>query len=121
MQSKKEEAVIPIRSEAPKEEAKSYFYPPDDDEPQEIKDLEEKIEKALEKNRKNFGKPAFSYDGGFRSLEDLTEEDLMMEAVPMDKNHKLDSKDINDLFLEIMDDPPLIRDVKSPILTVDME
>lgn len=119
--AKKEEAVIHIQKEAQKEEAKSYFYPPDDDEPLKIKDLEEKIERALEKDRRNFGKPAFLYDGGFRSLDDLTEEDLMVEAVPMDIDHKLDPKDIDDLLLEIMDDPPLIRDVKSLIDTVDME
>ena len=119
--AKKEEAVIPIQKEAPKEEAKSYFYPPDDDEPLEIRELEEKIERALEKDRKNFGKPAFLNDGGFRPLDDLTEEDLMVEAVPMDIDHKLDPKDIDDLLLGIMDDPPLIRDVKSPIDSVDME
>lgn len=116
--AKKEEAVIPIQEEIPKEEAKSFFYPPDDDEPLEIRELEEKIEKAIEKNRKHFGEPAFQYRGGFRSMEGLTEEDLMMEAVPMDKNHQLESTDIDDLLLAIIDDPPLIRNVKSSAVTV---
>ena len=68
--SKKDEVII-ARKEAEanteeREDAKSYYYPPDEDEPQEIRDMEEKFQQAVEVSKKLFGTPAFQHESGVR-------------------------------------------------------
>ena len=113
--SKKDEVII-ARREAEanteeREDAKSYYYPPDEDEPQEIRDMEEKFQQAVEVNKKLFGTPAFQHDSGVRGLsaESSDEEwDMMVEARPLDITHTVDAGTVDDLLLEIMDDPPVL-------------
>ena len=113
--SKKDETIIPQKNESAedesKEEAKSFFYPPDEDEPQEIQDMEEAFQKAVEINKKFFGTPVFEHDPGTRGLdlEGVSEAwDMMAEARPLDINHTIDSQTVDDLLLEIMEDPPVL-------------
>jgi hypothetical protein len=113
--SKKDETIIPQKNESAedesKEEAKSFFYPPDEDEPQEIQDMEEAFQKAVEINKKFFGTPVFEHDPGTRGLdlEGVSEAwDMMAEARPLDINHTIDSQAVDDLLLEIMEDPPVL-------------
>ena len=113
--SKKDEVII-ARKEAEanteeREDAKSYYYPPDEDEPQEIRDMEEKFQQAVEVNKKLFGTPAFQHNSGVRGLsaESSDEEwDMMVEARPLDITHTVDAGTVDDLLLEIMDDPPVL-------------
>ncbi len=44
-------------ADAEREDAKSYYYPPDEEEPQEIHNMEQKFQEAVEMNRKIFGTP----------------------------------------------------------------
>ena len=72
-----------------REDAKSYYYPPDEDEPQEIRDMEEKFRQAVEVNMKQFGTPVFQYSPGVRGLSPTDEEwDMMAEARPLDISHQ---------------------------------
>ncbi len=113
--SKKDEVII-ARKEAEatadeREDAKSYYYPPDEDEPQEIRDMEEKFQQALEVNKKIFGTPAFQHESGVRGLSaDSTDEewDMMVEARPLDISHTVDASTVEGLLLEIMKDPPML-------------
>ena len=113
--SKKDEVIIARKEAAAnteeREDAKSYYYPPDEDEPQEIRDMEEKFQQAVEVNKKLFGTPAFQHDSGVRgfSAESSDEEwDMMVEARPLDITHTVDAGTVDDLLLEIMDDPPVL-------------
>ena len=113
--SKKDEVIIARKEAAAnteeQEDAKSYYYPPDEDEPQEIRDMEEKFQQAVEVNKKLFGTPAFQHNSGVRGLsaESSDEEwDMMVEARPLDITHTVDAGTVDDLLLEIMDDPPVL-------------
>ena len=82
----KAEEVIIARKQVEMEtdnSGKSYFYPPEDDEePQEIKDMEEKFQQALEVNKKIFGTPAFQHESGVRGLSaDSADEEWDMMVV----------------------------------------
>ena len=72
----KTEEVIVARKQLEMEtdnSGKSYFYPPeDDDEPQEIKDMEEKFQKAVEVNKKIFGVPAFEHTSFSLQRKEIT-------------------------------------------------
>ena len=106
---KKDEAIIQKKeeevSEGQREDAKSFFYPPDEEEPQEIKDMEEKFQQAVETNKKLFGTPVFQHDTGIRDLG-FEDWDMMAEARPLDITHTVDTQAVERLLLEIMDDPP---------------
>ena len=112
---RKDEAIIADRGAdpetEPKEESKSYYYPPDESEPQEIRDMEEKFRQAVETNRKLFGTPVFQHTPGIRGLTAAGEADgwdMMAAARPLDVSHTVDSSAVNDLLLQIMDDPPAL-------------
>lgn len=113
--SKKDEVII-ARKEAEKDEAgggeaKSYYYPPDEEEPQEIKEMEEKFEQAVEVNKKTFGTPAFQHDSNVRGLDMENAEDewdMMTEARPLDITHTVDSSAVDNLLREIKADPPVL-------------
>ena len=68
----KEEVVI-ARKEAENTEeepdnARSYYYPPDEDEPQEIREMEEKFQQAVEKKRRASEHPFSGISRGFAAL-----------------------------------------------------
>ena len=108
----KTEEVIIARKQAELEmdnNGKSYFYPPEDDEePQEIKDIEEKFQKAVEINKKTFGVPAFEHQSTMRGFVQGETWDMMTPARPLDINHKVDSNTVDELFLQVLDNPPTL-------------
>ena len=108
----KSEEVIIARKQVEMEtdnSGKSYFYPPEDDEePQEIKDMEEKFQKAVEMNKKIFGIPAFEHESNVRGFSQGDTWDMMIPARPLDITHKMESATVEDLFDQILNDPPKI-------------
>ena len=108
----KTEEVIIARKQAELEmdnNGKSYFYPPEDDEePQVIKDMEEKFQKAVEINKKTFGVPAFEHQSTMRGFVQGETWDMMTPARPLDINHKVDSNTVDELFLQVLDNPPTL-------------
>ena len=127
--SKKDEVIIPKKETdtAPTEhdEAKSYYYPPDEEEPQEIRDMEEKFQKAVEINRMLFGTPIFQYEPGIRAIiPDMTAEDwdMMTQARPLDITHTVDANSVDDLLLEIKYDPPVLPEPRReyPTSSIDV-
>ncbi len=108
----KSEEVIIARKQVEMEtdnSRKSYFYPPEDDEePQEIKDMEEKFQKAVEMNKKIFGIPAFEHESNVRGFSQGDTWDMMIPARPLDITHKVESATVDDLFDQILNDPPKI-------------
>lgn len=107
--SKKDEVIIQQKenevAEGQREDAKSYFYPPDEEAPQEIKDMEAKFQQAVDLNKKLFGTPVFQHSTGLRDF-DFENWDMMVEARPLDITHTVDSQAVDNLLLEIMEDPP---------------
>lgn len=123
--SKKEEAIIRKKNNTPtareQEEAKSYYYPPDEDEPQEIRDMEEKFQQAVELNKKQFGTPVFIHTPGIRSLGDADGDrddvwGMMIEARPLDITHTVDANTVDTLFEEIKQNPPTLPQNTSSLL-----
>ncbi len=98
------------------EEAKSYYYPPDVEEPQEIRDIEEKFQKAVELNKKNFGTPVFLHESGVRGLESGYSDDgtwdMLIDARPLDITHTIDTAVVDDLLQKIQEDPPALPQMK---------
>ncbi len=113
---KKDEVIIPAKEpDSPAyeehDEAKSYYYPPDEDEPQEIREMEEKFQQAVDLNNKLFGTPVFQYEEGIRKLcSDTSGDDweMLTPARPLDITHTVDAKTVDNLLLEIIDDPPVL-------------
>ncbi len=119
--SKKEDVIMAMKeaesAETEREDAKSFFYPPDEEEPQEIHDMEQKFQEAVEMNRKIFGTPVFQHDSAFRSLAGETggdDWDMMVAARPLDITHTVDAEAVDDLLMEIMEDPPPLMRKKEP-------
>ncbi len=120
--NKKEEVIIARKEEeesrSQREDAKSYYYPPDDDdEPQEIKDLEERFQKAVEINSRLFGIPVFQHISQNRAFDEQSTDglwDMLIPARPLDINHRVDSGTVDNLLLEIMENPPKLPTVKGP-------
>ena len=108
----KSEEVIIARKQVEMETdntGKSYFYPPEDDEePQEIKDMEEKFQKAVEVNKRIFGIPAFEHESNVRGFSQGDTWDMMIPARPLDITHTVESATVEDLFDQILNDPPQI-------------
>ncbi len=113
---KKDEVIIPAKEqESPADEehdeAKSYYYPPDEDEPQEIREMEEKFQQAVDLNNKLFGTPVFQHEEGIRKLcSDTTGDnwEMLTQARPLDISHTVDAETVDNLLLEIIDDPPVL-------------
>ena len=109
----KREEVIQARREQERaeklaEEAKSYFIPPDsDDEPEELTEIAEEVEKAVELNKKIFGIPAFKHTSTFRSIDgNGTWEEWMAPARPLDSDHRYDAEVVDEMLRKIQEDPP---------------
>ena len=108
---RKEEAVIAKKDSGPdtREDAKSYFFPPDEDEPQEIREMEEHFQQAVDRNRKTFGIPAFEHTSTIRGLRESDDsQDLITEARPLDITHAVDASTVEGLLLQIRQDPPVL-------------
>lgn len=123
--AKKEEAIIAKKEKTTiareQEEAKSYYYPPDEDEPEQIRDMEEKFQQAVELNKKQFGTPVFIHNPGIRSLGDTGDESddvwgMMIEARPLDITHTVDANTVDTLFEEIKQNPPTLPQNTSSLL-----
>lgn len=112
--NKKEEIVIARKAEEAAEKqdenGKSFFFPPDKDEPQEIREMEERFQKIRERNRKIFGEPVFAHTGSMRGFdwqeESGGEWEMMAEARPLDIDHRVSGDTVDSLLKEIIDDPP---------------
>ena len=108
----KREEVIQARREQERaeklaEEAKSYFIPPDEDEPEELTEIEEEVQKAVELNKKIFGIPAFKHTSTFRSIDgNGTWEEWMAPARPLDSDHRYDAEVVDEMLRKIQEDPP---------------
>ncbi len=117
--AKSDEAVVAKKEDElatdQREDAKSFYYPPDEEEPQEIQDIEVKFQQAVEANKKIFGTPVFDYNPGIRGLSSESSEDgwdMMMEARPLDITHTVDADTVDDLLMEIKEDPPVLPQAK---------
>lgn len=109
----KKEEIVQARQEQERierleEEAKSYFYPPDDDdEPEELVEMAEQVQRAIELNKKIFGTPAFKHTSAFRSIDGSgTWEEWLAPARPLDTNHRFDEQLVDHMLREIQNDPP---------------
>ena len=107
--TKRDETIIAKKTAesvpAERDDAKSFFYPPDEDEPQEIHDMEQRFQEAVEMNRKIFGTPVFQHSSGIRGLNG-DYWDMMVEARPLDISHTVDVDMVDGLLQEIRLDPP---------------
>ena len=112
--NKKEEVIMARKqaelAEEQREDARSFFYPPeDDDEPQEIQDMEERFQKIREQSKKIFGEPVFQHASAMRGFSEQApgeEWDMLIEARPLDVDHRVDAGTVDSLFTAIVDDPP---------------
>ena len=110
--NKKEEIVqarqVQEQAEKMEEEAKSYFFPPEEDEePEELAEIAEQVQKALELSKKIFGTPAFRHTSTFRSIDgEGSWEEWLAPARPLDTNHRYDADEVDDMLRNIQEDPP---------------
>lgn len=109
----KKEEIVQARQEQERierleEDAKSYFFPPEDDEePEELVEMAEQVQRAIELNKKIFGTPAFKHTSTFRSIDgNGTWEEWLAPARPLDTNHRFDEQLVNHMLREIQNDPP---------------
>ena len=109
---KKDEIIIARKqqeiNEKKNDEAKSFFFPPDDDEePQELTEIAEQVQAAIELNKKIFGTPVFRHTSAFRSIDGIgTWEEWLAPARPLDASHTVDPSVINNLMNAIRNNPP---------------
>jgi hypothetical protein len=62
-------------------------------------------------NNKLFGTPVFQYEPGIRTLcSDTSGDDweMLTKARPLDISHTVDAETVDNLLLEIIDDPPVL-------------
>ena len=80
--------------------------------------MEEKFQKAVEMNKKIFGIPACEHESNVRNFSQGDVWDMMSPARPLDITHKVESSTVDDLFDQILNDPPKIPIKKdSSVLT----
>ena len=135
----KKDEVIMARKEAElaeeqNEKAKSYYYPPEEeDEPLEIRDMEERFQSIREQNRKIFGEPVFQHSADMRCFsghddcgqnvggQDMKGKwDMLIEARPLDVDHRVDLDTVESLFQEIVEDPPKLKKRVFPGEVIDV-
>lgn len=120
--NKKDEIIIAQKqqefSAKQEKDARSFFFPPEDDEePQELMEIAEQVQQAIEINKKIFGIPAFKHTSAFRSIDGIgTWEEWLAPARPLDASHKIDTNVINDLLRDIKENPPELPQEK-PVYT----
>ena len=120
--NKKDEIII-ARKQAEmqavqNEDAKSFYYPPeDDDEPQELMEIAEQVQREFEISKKIFGIPAFKHTSAFRSIDGIgTWEEWLAPARPLDASHRIDAQVIDSLLRDIKENPPELPQDK-PVCT----
>lgn len=120
--NKKDEIII-ARKQAEmqavqNEDAKSFYYPPeDDDEPQELMEIAEQVQREFEISKKIFGIPAFKHTSAFRSIDGIgTWEEWLAPARPLDASHRIDAQVIDSLLRDIKENPPELPQEK-PVCT----
>ncbi len=120
--NKKDEIII-ARKQAEiqtvqNEDAKSFYYPPeDDDEPQELMEIAEQVQREFEISKKIFGIPAFKHTSAFRSIDGIgTWEEWLAPARPLDVSHRIDAQVIDSLLRDIKENPPELPQDK-PVCT----
>lgn len=112
--NKANEVIIARKMAEKAAEGTSYFFPPEDDEePQEIKDMEERFQQAVENNKKIFGVPAFEHKTTIRGFENNIPDnhsswDMMIPAKAMDVDHRVDEETVSNLLNQVMENPPTI-------------
>ena len=110
--NKKEEIMLARkeqeRMEKLEEEAKSYFFPPEEEEePQELREIAEQVQKAIELNKKIFGTPVFRHTSTFRSIDgNGSWEEWLAPARPLDTNHRYDAEEVDEMLRTIQENPP---------------
>ena len=55
-----------------------------------------------------FGIPAFEHQSTVRGFAQGETWDMMTPARPLDINHKVDSEKVDELFLQVLDNPPTL-------------
>lgn len=121
----KKEEIVQARQERERierleEEAQSYYYPPDDDEPEELVEMAEQVQKAIELNQKIFGTPAFRHTSTFRSIDGSgTWEEWLAPARPLDTNHRYDADVVDEMLRDIREDPPELPQEESADTIID--
>lgn len=113
--AKKDEAIV-AKKENPDdaalfEDAKGYYYPPDEDEPQEIKEIEARFQEAVAVNKKTFGIPVHLHGSAAKDLtggQSKSGWDMMAKARPLDGTHTVDEKKVDALLHEIRENPPTL-------------
>ena len=110
---KADETIVPEKRERPQEteETKGFFYGPNDNEPQsieEIREIEEKLQRAKKAERRTFGEPAFQYFAADAAVLE-GEGSLLTEAEPISETLEIDKEENEFLLMEIMDDPPVFH------------
>lgn len=117
--NKKDEIIIARKqqeiSAKQNEDARSFYFPPEDnEEPQELQEIAEQIQQALEINKQIFGVPAFKHTSAFRSIDGIgTWEEWLAPARPLDAAHKIDTAVIDNLLRDIKENPPKLPQEKS--------
>ena len=103
-------ASLPAAETAePEDDVQGFFYAADEDEAVEIAEdadeLERRIRKRMEQEKRSYGTPAFEHDGGGRipMIDDDGEWDVMAEAVVLDSDHTVDSGTVEQMQDEMME------------------
>ena len=109
---KKDEIIIPKKqseeSPARTDDSKSFYFPPDaGDEPQELVEIAEQVQRELEINKRIFGTPAFKHSSAFRNIEgEYSGEEWFIPARPTEIEHKISDDVIDSLMTAIEQNPP---------------
>ena len=125
--NKKDEIIIPQKSEIGNTEknadSQSFYFPPEDDEePQELMELAEQVQQAIEMNKKFFGTPAFKHTYVFRGIEGTwIGEECFVAARPLDVSHRVSDEVIDRLMSDIMQNPPKPKTSVINVMATDTE
>ena len=73
--------------------------------------MEERFQKLREQSKKIFGEPVFQHTSAMRGFSEQApgeEWDMLIEARPLDVDHRVDTDTVDSLFAAIMDNPPAL-------------
>lgn len=103
-----EEADADVERRMESDETKGIFFGADDEEPQPVEDTEEmerRLRKMAEYEKRNFGTPAFEHNSDFRltAIDDEGEWDVMAEARALGGDHRVDEITIEALQDEMLE------------------
>lgn len=112
--------AIQLRKESAKaladvrEDAKGIFYGPEDETSIAFTDLEERFQALRALEKMIFGTPAFMHQGDIRGFEETQDKgsecwEMLFEARPLDVDHCVDQDTVDDLFQEMIHNPPTMQ------------